>query len=136
MLSYTWYNNVNYRISLYSVFILIQVRTYLTMYLLSYKKIIPIVILTLITLIGLFDVQVFAHDWYPAACCSGTDCHPISCSSLTEHGKSIFYQGYEFSQTMIHPSEDGLCHVCISNEFNPDTTYSKVPHCVFTAPGV
>jgi len=73
---------------------------------------------------------VNAHDWYPLACCSGHDCHPIPCESIIEQGKELIYNGHHFVNTMIKPSQDGLCHVCISNE-NHSLDYSPVPHCIF-----
>lgn len=70
-----------------------------------------------------------AHEWYPYACCSGNDCHPVDCESLVQRGKGLAYKGFYFYDNMIKPSQDGLCHVCISNETSKD--FTPVPHCVF-----
>lgn len=85
-------------------------------------------------LIFLLTASVQAHDWYSAACCSGQDCHPIACEAITEKGQSLMYKGYEFMNSMIKPSQDGQCHVCISNEFK-QLDYSPVPHCIYIQQG-
>lgn len=95
----------------------------------SIKKYIFFTLLTSILLIG----GTKAHEWYPPACCSGDDCHPVECSSLTERGKGLAYKSYYFYNKMIKPSQDGLCHVCISNETS--TEFTPVPHCVFIQQG-
>lgn len=73
------------------------------------------------------------HMHYDPACCNGTDiggdCHPVSCEDIIEKGKSLFYHGWEFTASMIKPSQDGSCHVCITNEFSKDMT--PVPHCIY-----
>lgn len=94
------------------------------------KYLIPLVILYILTLTGTLQ----AHDWYPAACCSGNDCHPVPCEQLKEVGRNLVYQGFSFYDTMIKPSLDEACHVCISNEFSIEN-YSPVPHCVFIQQG-
>lgn len=74
-----------------------------------------------------------AHDWYPSNCCSDSDCHPVDCASLEDKDKEIIYKGFYFSDNMIKPSQDGLCHVCISNEHSQE--FTPVPHCVFVQLG-
>lgn len=82
-----------------------------------------------ILLLGALCVQASAHDWYPYDCCSNNDCHPIDCAAIFEKGKALVYNGFGFYDSMIRPSQDGLCHVCISNEFNKE--FTPVPHCLF-----
>lgn len=72
----------------------------------------------------------FAHSWYPAKCCSGTDCKPVPCDSLVElKGGDMGYvdengKAYRFAKEKINPSEDNECHVCIH-------ATSDQPLCVF-----
>lgn len=84
-------------------------------------------------IIILFSNLVQAHEWYDAACCSGHDCHPIPCEEIIEKGKSLFYKGWEFYNTMIKPSKDAACHVCIGNELSTEIT--PVPHCIYVLQG-
>lgn len=86
-----------------------------------------------LTLTLLISTVALAHEWYPLSCCSGHDCHPVDCDSLIQTTKGITYQSYEFVKDMIKPSQDNLCHVCISNEFSKEMT--PVPHCVFIQSG-
>lgn len=91
------------------------------------------IVLFSLLLILCLTASVQAHEWYDAACCSGHDCHPIACESIKESGKSLFYNAYEFIGPSIRPSQDGLCHVCISNEFSKD--FTPVPHCIYIQQG-
>lgn len=75
-----------------------------------------------------------AHEWYPYACCSDKDCHPVACEDILEKGKNLVYHDYPFFGDMIKPSKDGDCHVCISNE-NGTEGYTPVPHCIFIQQG-
>lgn len=86
-----------------------------------------------ILLIFFLTTSVSAHEWYDASCCSGQDCHPIDCEDIIEKGKSLFYKGWEFYNTMIKPSKDVACHVCISNELSTEMT--PVPHCIYVLQG-
>lgn len=90
------------------------------------------IILSLL-IIASTNTALEAHDWYPFACCSINDCHPIACEAITERGKALAYHGFGFYDQMIKPSQDGACHVCISNEFNKD--FTPVPHCIFIQQG-
>lgn len=92
------------------------------------SRILLIIFISLVTL-GV----AHAHDWYPFNCCSGNDCHPIPCEAIIEKGKELIYGNFSFSDTMIKPSQDGSCHVCISNEYNKLMT--PVPHCIFIQQG-
>lgn len=91
----------------------------------SIKKYLLAILFTSLILTG----GSIAHEWYPAACCSGNDCRPVECSELVERGKGIAYRNFYFYDQMIKPSLDGQCHVCISNETTPE--FIPVPHCVF-----
>lgn len=63
------------------------------------------------------------HNWYPADCCSLKDCKPIPCDQIIETAKGYLYNGLEFTEAMVRPSLDSLCHVCI-NIYN-------TPMCLF-----
>lgn len=91
------------------------------------------VIILSIFLIASLNTTLSAHDWYPFACCSQNDCHPVPCESILEKGKALVYNGFGFYDQMIKPSQDGACHVCISNEFNKE--FTPVPHCIFIQQG-
>jgi hypothetical protein len=55
-----------------------------------------------------------AHDWYPKECCEENHCHPIDCTEIRTAGtSSYFWRGYLFPKTLVSPSLDGNCHVCI-----------------------
>src|SRR5882724_1695133 len=88
------------------------------------KKVLILFLLTSL-IYGLGTLGLHAHDWYPAACCSGVDCHPIaSCSELTEGLKGTVDWGkYHFQDFQVHPSLDNQCHVCI----HPYTTIGEKP---------
>ena len=74
-----------------------------------------------------FALMLLAHNWYPADCCSGDDCHPIPCSIVHParggyviHGADIGlppeYGGeneVEFSGPNVRPSLDENCHLCL-----------------------
>lgn len=76
-----------------------------------------------------------AHDWYPPICCGGHDCAPIACEAITEKGKSLIYQGLEFSGDMIKNSQDGQCHACIM-QYSPEGSEPfRKPMCIFIQNG-
>src|SRR5579863_3123749 len=95
------------------------------------RKIFLIIIILLLT-----ASAGHAHDWYSAACCSGHDCHPIaSCAEIIDHGKDgLSWNGYNFSGSMIHPSQDSQCHVCISN-WEYGGKINSTPHCIYIQQG-
>lgn len=53
------------------------------------------------------------HSWYPALCCSDTDCKPVPCEEISEVDKGFSYQGVFFSKDKEQPSKDNQCHVCM-----------------------
>lgn len=84
-----------------------------------------------------FSFQVrkaLAHDWYPASCCSGHDCHPIETDELIEQadGSWVYLPTKTvFPKDKIHPSRDNKFHVCIGTyEFNKGQ-----PLCAFILQG-
>lgn len=91
------------------------------------------VLFAFIAIFFLTVVGASAHDWYDFSCCAGNDCHPIACEDIVDKGKSLYYHGWEFFGQSIKPSKDGLCHVCITNEFSK--TFSPVPHCIYIQQG-
>lgn len=84
-----------------------------------------------IAMLALGVTSALAHSWYPAACCSDNDCHPVSCEALKETGTGFEYNGAQFTREQVKNSQDSSCHVCI-HEFNPfgAGAYRK-PMCVF-----
>ncbi len=55
---------------------------------------------------------VWVHSWYPAECCGGQDCHPVSCESLVETEDGVRWGELVFKGEQIRASQDGGCHVC------------------------
>lgn len=76
-----------------------------------------------------------AHDWYPLSCCAGHDCAPIPCESIIEKGRSLMYQGLEFSGDMIKNSEDHQCHACIMSYSPEGSEAYRKPMCIFIQNG-
>lgn len=69
------------------------------------------------------NIFTLIHSWYPITCCSGKDCYPVPCDQLIEQTDgSVLYHGINFMASMVHPSQDALCHVCLN-------TYGAI--CVF-----
>lgn len=69
------------------------------------------VLLTLAVLAGTH--QVLAHSWYPAACCSGTDCAPVACESIDERSGGVMtWNGWVYTPNQIKISQDVGCHAC------------------------
>lgn len=92
----------------------------------------------LLLLIGLITISfigvVQAHDWYPMACCSGQDCHPVLCSELVDEAKGgVAWGQFHFNSSQVHITQDAQCHVCIHKYFTYD--HIEQPICVFTNPG-
>lgn len=58
-----------------------------------------------------------AHDWYPLACCSASDCYPVG-EGLREPAPTITPGGYRLHDGVVvpfsaaRPSPDGQFHVC------------------------
>ena len=68
-----------------------------------------------------------AHDWYPVDCCSGKDCRPVACEELHEDREGgILYKNFRFVKSMVKPSQDMKCHVCIGG-----TMEKPIPRCAF-----
>lgn len=83
----------------------------------------------LICILSILPTLCQAHSWYDLSCCGGSDCHPIaSCSDLKDDGKGGYTYGrYHFDPSDVKASHDNQCHVCITNEKEPN----GVPHCVY-----
>lgn len=75
-----------------------------------------------VVLIALAVVSARAHDWYPALCCSGKDCHPTGAAEgarepaaqWTAEGWRL-HDGKTFKHKDVQQSPDGLFHVCRRN---------------------
>jgi hypothetical protein len=82
-----------------------------------------------------------AHDapsgWhYPIGCCNEGDCKPVPCDSITETKDGYEWHGILFNSTLVRPSGDQSCHVCVGQEWSADMKSSKdkFPHCIFIQP--
>lgn len=76
---------------------------------------------------------VYAHDWYPASCCSGTDCAPIGPQSVRETnggyvvtiqpGTHPMWRSDRPAPLVVRipyreakPSPDGAWHICLNGQ--------------------
>ena len=70
----------------------------------------------------LLALFLLAHSWYPQDCCTENHCHPVPCSDLQREPypslrlKMWNYvpQGMRFPESLIRPSQDEQCHVCVN----------------------
>lgn len=80
--------------------------------------------------------QAMAHDWYPANCCSGTDCHPVPCEAINEKANgAMSWNGWQYDKNQIKVSQDAQCHAC---HWGPHDAPGKAPsdhgYCLFILP--
>lgn len=56
----------------------------------------------------------FAHEWYPAYCCSGQDCYEIAQEDVEFVGQGYFIKatGEYFPRDAVPESPDGKFHRC------------------------
>ncbi|MFS8038163.1 hypothetical protein ACI7BZ_14605 [Xanthobacter sp. AM11] len=56
----------------------------------------------------------FAHEWYPAYCCSGQDCYEITGEDVEFAGEGYFIKatGEYYPRTAVPESPDGKFHRC------------------------
>ena len=66
---------------------------------------------------------IFAHSWYPLACCEGSHCRPVACEEIQQRGADWVWHGTRFPDRLRQSSSDGGCHVCIAD--------NGVPLCLF-----
>lgn len=61
-----------------------------------------------------FQRAGFAHEWYPAYCCSGQDCYEISQEDVELAGEGYFIKatGEYFPRNAVPESPDGKFHRC------------------------
>ncbi len=59
------------------------------------------------------------HEWYPSACCSDKDCHPVRCEEIKTSPDYYWWHGIGFPRNASYPSQDGACHVCVSGGGTP-----------------
>jgi hypothetical protein len=79
---------------------------------------------------------LLVHSWYPRSCCGGNDCRPVPCEEIsrTDAGDYIWrhaQRAVTFSRTVVKPSQDEECHVCVEDE-----VVSFIGVCLFLAPRV
>jgi len=74
----------------------------------------------------LTTIILFAHSWYPWACCSDKHCHPVPRESIKADALGLSWNGIVFTLPMIRDSPDDRCHVCV--EVSGRYTY---PYCIF-----
>lgn len=81
---------------------------------------------------------VFAHSWYPAACCSEVDCSPLDPKEVkaTPAGWLIIKDRVTVPYDKARPSPDGLFHIC-RNDFGRGTiiTIPGQPACFWAPEG-
>ena len=61
-----------------------------------------------------FERPGWAHEWYPAYCCSGQDCYEITEADVEVAGEGYFIKatGEYFPRNAIPDSPDGKFHRC------------------------
>lgn len=61
-----------------------------------------------------FQRPGWAHEWYPAYCCSGQDCYEIAQEDVELAGEGYFIKatGEYFPRTAVPDSPDGKFHRC------------------------
>jgi hypothetical protein len=64
-----------------------------------------------------------SHEWYPSACCSDRDCHPVNCEEISTTPGYYRWHNLMFPRDASYPSQDGGCHVCVS--------VGGTPRCLF-----
>jgi hypothetical protein len=83
------------------------------------------------TLIGFL---ILAHSFYSSECCSNRDCRPVACEEITPIlGGWVWQHRIVFESAKLRVSEDGRCHVCIS-----ESVHSSPPPygvCIYLPPG-
>lgn len=62
---------------------------------------------------------LLVHSFYSAACCGGQDCQPVPCAEIRATQDGWEWNGIRFSRRVMHPSEDGGCHVCVHKDVIP-----------------
>lgn len=81
-----------------------------------------------------FVIYAFAHDWYPADCCHGTDhggdCHPVPCDNISETPNGYKWANMLFVGPQVRPSLDHQCHVCHGFRNGEPSD----GHCIFVRP--
>lgn len=65
-------------------------------------------------LTALLASPLLAHSWYSAQCCSDHDCHPVPCNQIDPVADGWVWQKIHFDRVVMKKSQDGACHVCVS----------------------
>jgi hypothetical protein len=76
-----------------------------------------------------------AHDWYEPACCSGSDCKPVSEDDVVERSDGVHVRGWGVlsrSDPRIRTSRDDASHICETQ--GGVLPYSRKLYCVYMRP--
>ena len=81
-------------------------------------------------------LYAFAHSQYPAWCCNGNaetgDCRPVPCEQISENSDGSYtWQGIKFAPSMVVPSFNKDCHVCVQTLTDASGHTENHPHCIF-----
>jgi hypothetical protein len=58
----------------------------------------------------------WAHQNYPSNCCEDRHCRPVACEEIASDGDYWIWHGSRIEKTKAMPSQDGGCHVCITEK--------------------
>lgn len=80
--------------------------------------------------------SVSAHEWYPAECCSDTDCAPIALNETPkeEGGGFTLIDGRHVRYRDLRPSPDGRWHLC-ENKWPADSVKDRKILCLYAPLG-
>ena len=79
-------------------------------------------------MIALISMPSVAHDWYPADCCSGGDCAPISDTRIVRTSDGYVIDGqWKFTTAQARRSLSGRYHACFPQ-------VGGAPKCLFVPP--
>lgn len=66
-----------------------------------------------VLVVGVMLSKPRAHEWYPAGCCSGTDCAPIEAARVKPEGNGYVIDGrFTVAPADVKESLDGRYHAC------------------------
>jgi len=76
---------------------------------------------------------LLVHSWYPIECCTDKDCRPVPCEQIEKLGDGFVWlehstkQKHYFPKNRLQPSQDDVCHVCVSPKTWPSGICLFVP---------
>ena len=78
---------------------------------------------------------LLVHYFYSAECCGGKDCHPVPCDEIVNDASGFRWQNIHFDRKLMRVSQDGECHVCVSNyEWATPTGPNGYGVCIYLPP--